>query len=675
MFNFLNKKNKELKNEAYSYLKKFLDTAEILENTQSHTIQRDSKNWYELLDNIGDSINTLYKFHTFLINNHSYFEAKPYEKQLCSFYMDMFISKIKHTFFTEYPQVPTEELSKNKASGIYINGLKLFENIDETVTQKTLFLFYYKIFLFYDFVYDKDTKKGKFTKFKTDKDKANKTIELLKNIEMTSIKDFRKSLSKIIPKTINKQLELGFKDEKSPYEIYNSYLKNDYEIEPLSYFTIFKMWKISKFLQDKFEESDNKDLEDFGSIFLEETKNYIDKSVDIIEKSYKNNSSDIFTKKTYSLDKEYMEKIIYKYVHQKEEYLVKKEIEKIKVDVENKTSSINSKVLKDTIEKHILRNSDLEEPWKFNRIFENGTKEDLLNLSYALYSLVKEKDSTFVGLYKSGALLAHILNICDGLKDNVYLFTTFPYVAIHPRSFDTRDENKNFIIVDENYKTGFTNLIAKEYINRRKKHSLDILSLVLNSDYKQIEDEEIKTIGSIKNKTLNIFDIDEVSCVDIEIFCKYIKENHLKYIDDKFLKEFITIEKNGIKEYDITRVLSSSVVLFFIAYNFLDKLDDTKKEVFFQAPTDSSRLIAEAIAFLSKILDFEYKFYFKYKNDLQNAQKVFIDLSIDSGFTMEYSTKRDLGESISYDKVFVIAKLSKNPIKNIEYLFQREDNA
>ena len=65
MFNFLNKKNKELKNEAYSYLKKFLDTAEILENTQSHRIQRDSKSWYELLDNIGNSINTLYKFHTF----------------------------------------------------------------------------------------------------------------------------------------------------------------------------------------------------------------------------------------------------------------------------------------------------------------------------------------------------------------------------------------------------------------------------------------------------------------------------------------------------------------------------------------------------------------------------------------------------------------------------------
>ncbi|MCT7464734.1 hypothetical protein N5S72_09760 [Aliarcobacter cryaerophilus] len=675
MFNFLNKKNKELKNEAYSYLKKFLDTAEILENTQSHTIQRDSKSWYELLDNIGDSINTLYKFHNFLINNHSYFEAKAYEKQLCSFYMDMFISKIKHTFFTEYPQVPTEELSKNKASGIYINGLKLFENIDETVTQKTLFLFYYKIFLFYDFVYDKDTKKGKFTKFKTDKDKVNKTIKLLKDIEMTSIKDFRKSLSKIIPKTIDKQLELGFEDEKSPYEIYNSYLKNDYEIEPLSYFTIFKIWKISKFLQDKFEESDSKDLKDFESKFLAETKNYIDKSVDIIEKSYKNNSSDIFTKETYSLDKEYMENIIYKYVHQKEEYLVKKEIEKIKVDIENKTSNIDSELLKDAIKNHILRCNDLEEPWKFNRIFENGTKDNLLNLSYALYSLVKEKDSTFVGLYKSGALLAHILNICDGLKDNVYLFTTFPYVAIHPRSFDIRDENKNFIIVDENYKTGFTNLIAKEYINRRKKHSLDILSLVLNSDYKQIKDEEIKTIGSIKNKTLNIFYIDEVSCVDIEKICKYIKENYKKYIDDKFLRDFITIEKNGIKEYDITRVLSSSVVLFSIAYNFLDKLDNAKKEVFFQAPTDSSRLIAEAIAFLSKILDFEYKFYFKYKDELKNKQKVFIDLSIDSGFTMEYSTKRDLVESISYDKVFVIAKLSKNTIENIEYLLEKENNA
>ena len=123
---------------------------------------------------------------------------------------------------------------------------------------------------------------------------------------MTSIKDFRKSLSKIIPKTINKQLELGFEDEKTPYEIYNSYLKNDYEIEPLSYFTIFKIWKISKFLQDKFEESDSKDFE---SKFLAETKNYIDKSV---EKSYKNNSSDIFTKETYSLDKEYMENMCIK---------------------------------------------------------------------------------------------------------------------------------------------------------------------------------------------------------------------------------------------------------------------------------------------------------------------------------------------------------------------------
>ena len=317
---FTKKSDIALKTKAVEYLKDFLDTAFVLENTKVSTMARDTKEWYELLDKIGSSISTLYKFHSFLIENHSYFKDKPYEKQLCSFYMDMFISKIKHTFFTEYPQVPTEELSKNKASGIYINGLKLFENIDETVTQKTLFLFYYKIFLFYDFVYDKDTKKGKFTKFKTDKDKANKTIELLKNIEMTSIKDFRKSLSKIIPKTINKQLELGLEDEKSPYEIYNSYLKNDYEIEPLSYFTIFKMWKISKFLQDKFEESDNKDLEVFGSIFLEETKNYIDKSVDIIEKSYKNNSSDIFTKKTYSLDKEYMENIIYKYVHQKEEH-------------------------------------------------------------------------------------------------------------------------------------------------------------------------------------------------------------------------------------------------------------------------------------------------------------------------------------------------------------------
>ncbi|MCT7612957.1 hypothetical protein N5U20_06980 [Aliarcobacter butzleri] len=335
MLNLFSKKseNTTLKYMAYDYLKKFLDTAQILENTKSSTIQRESKNWYELLDNIGDSIKTLYQFHTFLINNHSYFKDKPYEKQLCSFYMDMFISKIKHTFFTECPQVPIEELSKNKASSIYINGLKLFENIDESTVQKTLFLFYYKIFLFYDFVYDKDTKKGKFTKFKIDKDKVNKTIELLKDIEMTSIKKFRESLSKIIPKTINKQLDFGLENEKSPYEIYNIYLKNDYEMEPLSYFTIFKIWKISKFLQDKFEESNRDDFKSFEEVFLKETKRYIEQSIKIINTSYEYDSSDIFSKETYSLDKEYMKDIVYKYIHQKEKYLVNKEIKQIEVNI------------------------------------------------------------------------------------------------------------------------------------------------------------------------------------------------------------------------------------------------------------------------------------------------------------------------------------------------------
>ncbi|MCT7612956.1 hypothetical protein N5U20_06975 [Aliarcobacter butzleri] len=272
--------------------------------------------------------------------------------------------------------------------------------------------------------------------------------------------------------------------------------------------------------------------------------------------------------------------------------------------------------------------------------------------------------------------MAHILNICSGLKDNVYLFTTFPYVAIHPRSFDIRKESKNFIIVDENYKTGFTSLIAKEYITRRKEHKLDIFSLVVNSDYKQIESNNIRAVGSIRNKKLDIFDtVGSVFAMDIEKFCLYIKENYEKYTEENFVKDFITIKSDNIMEYDITRVLSSSVVLFSIAYKFLSSLDKTKNEVFFQSPTDSSRLIAEAIAFLSKILNYEYKFYFKCKADLENLQKIFIDLSIDSGFTMEYSTKRDLGNSISYDKIFVIGKLSDdNNIDKVEYLFKREDN-
>lgn len=672
---FTKKSDIALKTKAVEYLKDFLDTAFVLENTKVSTMARDTKEWYELLDKIGSSISTLYKFHSFLIENHSYFKDKPYEKQLCSFYMDMFISKIKHTFFTEYPQLPLNELSQNKASGIYINALKLFEDIDENELTGTLFLFYYKIFLFYDFVYDKETKRGKFTSFKTDINKAKKTIELLKELldSSNNLKAFRENLSKIVPNTLAKQL--GLKHTNSS-EIYNSFLANDtHKIEPLSYFTIFKIWKISKFLQDKFEELEKDDFNEFESIFLEKTKEYIVNLSNIIEETYSQNRSTVFTQNTYKLDKDYMQNIIYKYVHQKEIKDLNKKIENFNIEI---PAISDKKIKKDDIKKVIEENilikcNNLTEPWKFNRIFEKASKYDILGLSYTFYSLIKERGNTFVGLYKSGALLAHILNICAGCKENVYLFTTFPYVAIHPRSYDIRDENKSFVLVDENYKTGFTSAIAKEYINRKTKHRLDILSLIVNNDYKQIEGAA-RTLGTIKDDTLSIFDIATVSSKDISAFFEYIKNNYDKYTNSSFLEKFITISVDGRKEYDITRILSNTVVLFSVAYSFLEKLDKTKKNVFFQSPTDSSRLIAEAIAYTSKVIgDDKFSFYFKYDQERASCQNIFIDLSIDSGFTKEYSTSRDIKEDFNYDKTFVIANLS-NKSEKIDCLITREKN-
>lgn len=100
MFEFFAKKNSNtvLKERAYSYLRSFFDTALILESTKATSISRESKRWYEMLDSIGESIVTLYGFHTFLIQEHSYFEDRPYEKQLCSFYMDIVNNYVKEYY-------------------------------------------------------------------------------------------------------------------------------------------------------------------------------------------------------------------------------------------------------------------------------------------------------------------------------------------------------------------------------------------------------------------------------------------------------------------------------------------------------------------------------------------------------------------------------------------------
>jgi hypothetical protein len=154
----------------------------------------------------------------------------------------------------------------------------------------------------------------------------------------------------------------------------------------------------------------------------------------------------------------------------------------------------------------------LEEPWKFNRIFENGTKDNLLNLSYALYSLVKEKDSTFVGLYKSGALLAQISNLYDEYE-------------IIKRSNDD--------ILNKNIK--YKELLEKFYINLNKAELLESLQ-----NKNKSENRYIKTIQKIEEEIKNsiskisfFIKSDDNSEIFKEVFKNSLNKKSYKVVEKK----------------------------------------------------------------------------------------------------------------------------------------------
>ncbi|MFP4487650.1 MAG: hypothetical protein ACLFOC_11875, partial [Campylobacterales bacterium] len=458
--------------KAREILQGFRENAIKLEMKQNSVFQRDTKEWHEVLDNIGLSFHSLYKFHSFLIQTHPFYkDSKNYlTVKLYSFYIDMILSKLKHTFFTEYPKGSLNNLDEVKAGEIYLLAIKII-NAEQKEVEKYLYLFYYKIFLFYDFIYDSDTDAGIFTKFALSQESFVKTKDVFSNIKCDNLYGFRKSIERVIPRILGKQIDL---DGDSQYAIYQQYIFSHKPLEPLSYLLGFKIWKIGKLLQDKYESLTDEDIHAFEKNFLPAAEKYKNSHFDEIKKFYENTNQDDglknrdrYLQKSFEIDRDFFTKTVFCFLHPKDGKKPNQKIELASIPhnmkIEEKTISLGDI---ESIKDRISEDYKSDTPWKFNKLFYSSSKEELLNISYMLSYSDMHKESNIVGLYKSGAILAHIVNISRGIQNPVYLFTTFPYIAIHPRSVDVRGENntKPFLLVDENYKTGFTVDICKSYL-------------------------------------------------------------------------------------------------------------------------------------------------------------------------------------------------------------------
>ncbi|MFP4487586.1 MAG: hypothetical protein ACLFOC_11550, partial [Campylobacterales bacterium] len=219
------------------------------------------------------------------------------------------------------------------------------------------------------------------------------------------------------------------------------------------------------------------------------------------------------------------------------------------------------------------------------------------------------------------------------------------------------------------------------YLDRYKKHNISTITVVKHLDYISYASNtrSLAQIESYEKVDLPLFkkSFTYKTC-SIEDFIQKIKDYHEDYLKPSNIYKYTAISVDEKIELDLTRLLSDTIMLFSVAYKFLSYMSLEKNNVvFLQAPTDAGRLIAESVAYIAKVLGYENKFLFNYNAHREEIDKKFyIDLSYISGYTLEYSTKRDVTEdsSFRYDGIYVIMYADDSKKNNqIEHIVKRGD--
>jgi hypothetical protein len=682
--------------------------------------KRYTKEWYEFLKNLGESVITLNRIHNLIINEHPYFKTlksqiketdkRIIEKKVAIFYMNLILSKLKSFFFTETPQSPKKDLRPKYLQDIIYYITLIFDNPNEKDFIFLLYAFYYKVFIMFDFLYCEEDENGVFPIFGINKCKNSKTIKLIfEKLNNLFNKDFKENISKyregvnnIIKEVIKQQLGNGDGNIKKIYCKYinnvtnflngnEGYNLNNVEIEPISYYFAFKLWKIKNLMVHRIEEDENKKTK-IDKDFEEMIKKYLDKNKRLNEKFYK------IYKFKYS---EFKFKKIYKeffmtdkdFIEFYDKFDMSKEIKTEEIKVNKTYFSSNKESVVKAIQTMLSKDENDKDMWKFNRLLSDRNVEikNILSIVYSLAKLINNNDENIddyiiIGMYKSGALLAHLLNIIFSRNKNIFLFTSYPFIKLHPWTIEINEKkNKNsYLIIDENFKTGFTYCLVREFINgfySKRKNEFKILSITTIDNFKKIDKNlDLNTIANIKydNEVFeykegrdiilnsDLFEKDEILMDNVGDIKKYINE-HLITKEEDIKSKILEVVEIDSHYYDLTRVLTYTKLMFSVAQFFKEKIirklkiDKNKEfEISLHSPTDEGRLLSEAIAFLFRLDNYK-KLKILFNKNTVNKKDIFVDLSKDTGKVFnEYKAEKELDKVCLELYIGVRADMSNN---------------
>lgn len=673
--------------------------------TSLYQVQRDDydENWIDIKTSISNSIISLYKFSNLLFFSNK-FKNNKNDLRFYAFYFDLILSKLRHSLFTETPKKSYLDIHTYTAEDIAYIGEELLNNSELSKDFEIDFQrFVFKIFMMYDFIFYEEN--GIFTRFKLDASiysKIKKEVFTFENKRDSSIRDYGKEIIENILSITIKNQNYTYDDTKNIYENFiNISIDKNKEIlliEPLGYYLAFKIWKIAKVIQSTLEFKKTEDMqvekEKFKNIFT----NYLNESKDIISHFYDGKITNReFFHKMAILDKKIISEhllvaILPAYKKQDFSLCQLNYNNNIQYEVEeNSLSGILDKMI----------SNKEHDRFKFYRVLEdkNITISDIGYIIKLLSNQMPscEEDFEIVGMLRSGVLLAHCINVSNSFNKPIYMFSSFPYISMLPRTaLSTGDR---IVFIDESIKSAFSTVLATLYKQRTNyfnnistyNYTTSVNTIVNFKNFKKsnltIPYKSITTLESKDGKVENVNSTAEDDTVAIDIFdwCDYFKQLKSPSINFKD----ITININSIDRLDITRILADSHLLFQIAKVFAEKVSTIDDEnIIIYSSTDEGKLLVDATIFAYKAMfpDKPKQFILNKKlarQKFKTSKLIFVDMTIDTLHTIKRALKVDFDTSIGkldlaltiLSSQEAIDELSDNILLKIDMLRKDEKNA
>lgn len=613
-------------------------------------------------------------------------DLKPIIKYF-KFFNNLSASKIKYFFFRETPvkniNYPFIKIDRNLTETgfdlIHHLSSKKIE-IDRIKAIVTNFCFLQE--LIYSFAYSQEKNKGVFLKFKFDHVFFNKISDNvikaaqagLSPGESSNIMHFLVQVGYILfGSYVNHykgkkifDFEKTTFNKNTCYELfYDIAISNrDIHIEPITYHLYDILWKISGMIDispKSHDYSENRKI--LTAELLAFVEGYIEKGKAL----YENNC--VSFSELYSMGERLIVKpgksnddSIYDLIFRENPVKnTRSTFEKIKAMGGNETELFfitDSKTETETETKKIiisLLRKNNESEYKIDKLIQIFTPLQIIRIFYSYSKLINNsigKDhSAFVGFYRSGIFLGHILNIFkeQAERTNIWLFNARPYVATHPVHVHHRgdcSELNNIILLDDSIKTGFTYKLYKSYILRNmyeKDFNIKLFTIFDFSYFERINDknsdEHISLFTLNKNKFIEYNDgklLDEHKIKSI----KYIHKDI-----EKILRILNTDQQYKPIGIDLSFLLTDTDILITICEKFLKEIlkrNNQKKRICLYAPSANGDVLLLMCAFILKTVnDYKhYKFTIVDKDYKKNDDfLVAIDISIASGFSLLYNWK------------------------------------